>query len=243
MTYGSQTLRWENVSEIEVLGARGHRLQGRARRRTEPGSAAWRSVSSGGGNDTIWVYGLAGIRPCHARGRDGRRHVPDARSSSSARTSRSTSRRRTVRFGSHSKVVAGWEAYWLETRGSLTMLGSAGDDVLNGSSCRTVLRGGKGRDRISAGTPILADYPCAVPARRPLLYGGDGSDRLSATAALAMNGGAGHDRILGGFRDDVINGDAGNDVIDGRTGRDTVDGGTGSDTCRNAEVRQRCERS
>ena len=202
MTYGSQTLRWENVSEIEVLGARGLVYRG------GPGPDRARiggvgSVSSGGGNDTIWVYGLAGSARATLAGGTGDDTFRMPFEFIGANVALDLAAR-TVRVGSHSKVVAGGEAGWLETRGSLTMLGSAGDDVLNGSSCRTVLRGGKGRDRISAGTPILADYPCVVPARRPLLYGGDGSDRLSATAALAMNGGAGHDRILGGFRDDVI---------------------------------------
>jgi Ca2+-binding RTX toxin-like protein len=55
------------------------------------------------------------------------------------------------------------------------------------------------------------------------VYGDDGDD--------VLRGGAGRDRIAGGFNADVIFGGDGDDLLMGTVGRDALHGGPGSDAC------------
>jgi Ca2+-binding RTX toxin-like protein len=87
------------------------------------------------------------------------------------------------------------------TYGGCTIIGTAGDDVLQGTPGRDVICGLGGNDTIR---------------------GGEGDDRLL--------GGAGDDRIYGGPGNDIIFGQAGNDLLVGGPGSDRIDGGGGNDT-------------
>lgn len=70
--------------------------------------------------------------------------------------------------------------------------------------------------------------------------GGKGNNKidLSAVSSLnfssvqhvTINGGEGHDSIIGSQLDDTINGDAGDDDLSGGEGDDTLNGGTGDDS-------------
>jgi len=99
-----------------------------------------------------------------------------------------------------------------------TIVGTAGDDVLNGTSGddviaglagNDVIRGEGGNDRICGGTG------------NDTLEGGAGRDRLS--------GGGGTDTLDGNEGNDTLDGQAGDDILKGGAGRDTLSGGSGSD--------------
>jgi Ca2+-binding RTX toxin-like protein len=81
-------------------------------------------------------------------------------------------------------------------------LGSSADEwVVGGGTCRVVLRGRGGADRLT-----VDDAGCNnLPAGDAVLSGGPGDDRLT--------------------------GASGNDVLRGGGGRDSADGGDGTDTC------------
>lgn len=237
--YNTQYLQWSGFSEVSFAGGRGIAYRGTAGDDTV-GLGGLATASMYGGDDELVVSGLSG-GPDLLSGGTGRDVLMTPEEFFSGNTALDVARR-TFRIGSHTKNIAGWESYDMSSLGTLTMLGSAGNDVLTGASCRLVVRGGNGRDRISQSPPQLADATCQVSARRSLLYGGDSGDRIGAGGTVTIYGGAGADNLASASGNDVINGDDGNDVINPGSGRDTVDGGTGSDTCRNAEVRKRCER-
>jgi predicted extracellular nuclease len=88
-----------------------------------------------------------------------------------------------------------------------TLRGTAGDDVLTGTSGRDVVVGLGGNDVISGGNGD--DVIC----------GGAGNDRIS--------GGNGDDVLLGGFGDDRLAGDNGSDRLLGGAGDDVLDQGRG----------------
>lgn len=67
-------------------------------------------------------------------------------------------------------------------------------------------------------------------ARAVAIYGGAGHDRITGgSAADQIDGGDGVDRIWGGLGDDHLLGGAGNDFLYGREGNDTIEGGDGDD--------------
>ncbi len=84
---------------------------------------------------------------------------------------------------------------------AVTLVGSAGTDLLIGSALADSLAGGDGNDTLLAG---------------------DGNDTLS--------GAGGNDLAVGELGDDAIFGDAGDDVLNGGSGRDVIEGGDGADT-------------
>lgn len=84
------------------------------------------------------------------------------------------------------------------------IVSGAGNDTLSGGAGTTVFVGGAGTDIISGGGGT--DY----------LYGGDGNDDL--------NGGTGADFLYGGNGNDILRGRGGNDLCDGGAGTDTTDG-------------------
>ena len=89
------------------------------------------------------------------------------------------------------------------------IIGSAGDDTLNGDGNGDVILAQGGNDVIFGG------------AMHNAINGMAGDDTISA-------GGAG-DLVLGGKGDDLMHGGAGNDVMNGNLGNDTADGGAGND--------------
>jgi len=98
------------------------------------------------------------------------------------------------------------------------VIGSPGDDVLNGGPGRDVICG-LGGDDVLRGR-----------GRADVLLGGAGNDRLV--------GGEGNDRLRGGGGNDRLFGGGGNDGCDGGRGRDICDGGPGADTFVRCEVRR-----
>lgn len=80
------------------------------------------------------------------------------------------------------------------------LIGTDGDDLLEGGSGNDLIRGGEGNDT---------------------LYGGPGNDTLY--------GEAGDDLLFGGPGDDLLDGGTGNDTLDGGSGINTLLGGEGDD--------------
>ena len=91
-----------------------------------------------------------------------------------------------------------------------TIVGTEGNDRINGTPGDDVIVGLGGRDRIAGG------------AGNDLICGGEGID--------IIKGQRGRDRIFGGPGKDRVFGNSGRDVVDGGPGRDKVFGGGGLDT-------------
>jgi len=110
-----------------------------------------------------------------------------------------------------------------------TLVGSAGDDVLEGTPGADVIVGRAGNDRI---------------------YGRGGDDRICAgPGADRVLAGSGADRVDGGAGEDVLRGMGGNDLLRGGSsddhlyggpGRDVLRGGPGIDAC-DGEAARGCE--
>jgi RTX calcium-binding nonapeptide repeat (4 copies) len=100
-----------------------------------------------------------------------------------------------------------------------TIVGSAGPDVLRGTSRRDVICGLGGDDRLFGlgGNDTIA--------------GGDGADRIEGGRGDdRLFGGSGFDDVIGGDGHDHIDGGSGDDLLIARDGvRDTVVGGPGHD--------------
>jgi Ca2+-binding RTX toxin-like protein len=104
--------------------------------------------------------------------------------------------------------------------------GGAGDDTLHGGAGDDRLDGGEGIDTASwagSATPVTVDLSILGPQAT-----GAGMDTLVAIENL--QGGNGHDRLLGNGGDNRIDGGAGNDTLHGGLGDDRLDGGVGIDT-------------
>jgi len=113
--------------------------------------------------------------------------------------------------------VTGTEAE-LRAMGYNVIVGTAGNDVLNGTIGRDAIFGLGGNDTING---RLGD---------DLLCGGDGNDVLTGGVGDdALDGGDGNDTIFGGIGADRLSGGAGDDVLDGELGNDTLSGGDGND--------------
>ncbi len=99
-----------------------------------------------------------------------------------------------------------------------TIVGTAGDDVLHGTSHRDVIWGGPGNDVIYG--ELGNDLICGGPGD-DLIHGGRGND--------IVDGGAGTDRVFGDLGDDTVLGGPGNgDEVGGGLGIDMLNGGPGS---------------
>jgi len=137
------------------------------------------------------------------------------------------------------------------------IVGTEGDDVLDGGSGSQVIFGLGGNDVIDAGSG--SDIVCGGDGDDQIiggsgvdeLMGGSGNDTIDAGPGLdtiyagpgadVVDGGGGADTIFGWGGDDILNGGTGADEIDGEAGVDTIDGGTGSDTCETEPTRVNCE--
>ena len=90
-----------------------------------------------------------------------------------------------------------------------SIIGTDGDDVLEGTSEGDIILGGSGNDIINGGPGV------------DNLNGEDGNDTI--------DGGEGNDIINGGNNNDTIDGGSGDDTIDGGGGDDSITGGAGND--------------
>ncbi len=138
-------------------------------------------------------------------------------------------------------LTAGWETSFV--RGVLTVTGSdrgdtmlgvagqtvlngmAGSDALYGRQAADVLNGGLGADTLSGGGGADA------------LNGGAGGDLIYATDAavtwadgnVGLFGGTGNDTLVGAYRQDSLFGGSGADDMNGQSGNDVLRGGLGND--------------
>ncbi|UWQ73607.1 calcium-binding protein [Leisingera sp. M658] len=97
--------------------------------------------------------------------------------------------------------------------------GQSGDDTFFGNSASDRLYGEEGSDTISGGTG------------RDYLNGGQGNDHLYGNSGRdKIVGGGGADTVFGGTWHDTIFGSTGGDWLDGENGRDEIYGGRGRDT-------------
>ena len=94
-------------------------------------------------------------------------------------------------------------------RGNDTLFGGNGDDTLKGGRGNDLLFGGNGDDSLKGGRG------------NDLLFGGTGDDTLK--------GGRGNDLLFGGNGDDVLKGGRGKDTLFGGNGDDVLKGGRGDD--------------
>ncbi|GAO40735.1 hypothetical protein SCH01S_51_00670 [Sphingomonas changbaiensis NBRC 104936] len=98
------------------------------------------------------------------------------------------------------------------------MVGTSGQDAIDGSVAADNLRGEGGADSIHG------------RAGADLIDGGDGDDYLSGDLGNdTINGGAGRDYLEGGQGNDILNGGDGDDQVYDYGGSDRLSGGVGND--------------
>ena len=126
-----------------------------------------------------------------------------------------------------------------------TIVGTSGDDVLNGTSGDDVIVGLAGNDIINGrgGNDIICggrgDDDLSGGGGQDLLKGGQGADILAGNGGAdelrggrgtdVLEGGSGADELRGGRGDDLLEGNGGQDILYGRRGDDLLLGGSGAD--------------
>ena len=123
-----------------------------------------------------------------------------------------------------------------------TIVGTEGDDVINGTAVADVIAGLGGDDVISGlgGDDIICGGNGKDVIRggtgRDLIRGDHGRDKLYGDQDLDwIFGGDGHDKIFGNGDKDVLSGQRGSDTLKGKRGDDALFGGPGADTLNGAE--------
>jgi Ca2+-binding RTX toxin-like protein len=120
----------------------------------------------------------------------------------------------------------------------VTIMGTAGNDVIVGKKASDVIDGGGGNDRITGG-PNGNDTICGGRGNDRIsggrgydaLYGEEGDDRLAGeTGADRLDGGGGNDSLSGAEGNDSLNGGGGDDEVLGAKGPDRLVGGAGNDS-------------
>ncbi len=110
----------------------------------------------------------------------------------------------------------------------LDLVGTPGDDLLEGGPGFDTIQGGDGNDTIIGGdgrdtlNGDAGNDTISGDGGNDTINGGDGND--------VIDGGDGNDTIDAGFNDDIVTGGAGDDVINAAPGFDVVMGGAGNDT-------------
>lgn len=119
---------------------------------------------------------------------------------------------------------------------TVTITGTAGDDVINGTANADVIHGLGGNDTINgkgAGDTICGgggDDVLRGGAGNDKIFGGDGNDTLKGEGnADTLKGGAGDDILQGGDGADSLDGGADADTLKGDKKDDTLIGGAGPD--------------
>jgi Ca2+-binding RTX toxin-like protein len=108
------------------------------------------------------------------------------------------------------------------------IVGTDGDDVIEGTAGPDVIVGLDGDDTINANGG--ADVICAGDGD-DVVNGNSGADIIRGQAGVdVLFGGGGNDTIKGGGGDDTIKGNNGKDMLWGGSGRDTISGGAKADT-------------
>jgi predicted extracellular nuclease len=105
------------------------------------------------------------------------------------------------------------------TNGDDVIVALGGNDTINGGNGNDVICGDGGNDTLNGGNGI------------DLLFGGFGNDTLDGGHDPdTLNGGSGIDSLTGGNGDDILGGGAGNDTLSGNHGVDSLTGGAGADS-------------
>lgn len=121
----------------------------------------------------------------------------------------------------------GLDATIIGTAGNDTLDGTSGDDVIVGLDGNDTIDGKGGNDTICGGD---GDDIISGNGGSDTIFGDAGNDELFGNDGTdEIHGGTGIDYIEGGLGADTIFGDDGNDVIFGKDGADTIDGGSGGD--------------
>jgi hypothetical protein len=103
------------------------------------------------------------------------------------------------------------------TAGVDVIVGLAGDDTINGLGGNDIICGNDGKDKISGGA---GNDKISGDSGNDSLSGGGGKDELA--------GGIGNDTLRGGGGDDNLSGGDGDDKLYGQAGIDALDGGSGT---------------
>jgi uncharacterized repeat protein (TIGR01451 family) len=114
-----------------------------------------------------------------------------------------------------------------------TLVGTAGNDVLNGTDKVDVIAGLGGDDEINGldGDDVI----CAGTGNDLVRSGNDDDVAKGGGGNDRVRGSAGNDRLAGNAGDDNLGGGAGDDVLRGGSGTDRCGGGPGADTRRSCE--------
>jgi hypothetical protein len=143
------------------------------------------------------------------------------------------------RSSDHDPLIVGLDLALNATCNGLpaTIVGTPGNDVINGTDGPDVIAGLGGNDVINGGDgdDVICGY-----AGNDSLYGGNGNDTLigsygndtldGGNGIDTLSGGDGADALLGGNGNDALTGGAGNDALTGGNGDDALDGGANNDT-------------
>jgi predicted extracellular nuclease len=109
-----------------------------------------------------------------------------------------------------------------------TIIGTTGDDMINGTNGNDVIVGLGGNDTINGGNGN--DVICGN-AGNDTLRGSNGNDTLLGSFGDdLLDGGNGNDTLSGGDGTDSLLGQNGNDILDGGNGNDTLTGHNGNDS-------------
>ncbi|WP_343713628.1 hypothetical protein [Inquilinus sp.] len=119
--------------------------------------------------------------------------------------------------------------------GNDTLDGLAGDDILTGGFGDDTLRGGAGADRLFGWDGVdTADYSTSTAGVTVDMAAGTGTGGDAQGDELVdidnVTGSAFADRLYGDINGNVLAGGAGDDTLRGGEGGDRLDGGAGSDT-------------
>jgi Ca2+-binding RTX toxin-like protein len=134
-----------------------------------------------------------------------------------------------------SEVLSGFENV-IGSQGQETIIGTAGDNEIDGRGGIDTIMSGDGEDivfgrggsdDISLG--LGADFALGGGGNDTIRGGNGGDDVQGGAGADMLFGDAGNDEILGGSGGDTIEGGTGNDTIDGGNAADTIFGGAGND--------------
>ena len=108
------------------------------------------------------------------------------------------------------------------------LVGTAGNDSLNGGETYRGIYGLDGDDVLTGGA---LDNVLDGSGGQDVIFGNGGVDQLSGGSGDdVMRGGTGDDVLTGGTGNDSLEGEAGNDVLNGGIGDDQLLGGAGNDT-------------
>ena len=119
-----------------------------------------------------------------------------------------------------------------------TIKGTAGRDVIVGTSGHDRIRGGGGRDLICGRG---GDDRIVGGAAGDVLHGDAGDDRLAGQGGGdSLHGDGGADVLTGGGGGDELRGGTGRDRLDGGAGSDRLRGEAGADRCRDGRLQRRC---